>query len=213
MESIAKRLHIALDASGMSQTDLSKRTGINKASISTYLSGTYEPKQKNVFRLAEALDVSPSWLMGLAVPMREIPRDAPSDFLPPPKTYRVPILGEIACGEPIEAIENRDEFVEAPDFIKCDFALRCKGDSMTGARINDGDLVYIRSQPQVESGQIAAVMIDGETTLKKVYYHPNSLVLMPANPAYEPIILNSEVIDSEYVRVLGLAVGFTSTSL
>lgn len=213
MDSISKRLRIALDAAGLSQTELSKLSGINKASISTYLSGTYEPKQKNVFALAATLNVSPSWLMGLDVPMHEDTRHAPSDILPPPKTYRVPVLGDIACGEPIEAIENFEEFSEVPEFIKCDFALRCKGDSMTGARINDGDLVYIRSQPRVENGQIAAVMIDGETTLKKVYYHTNSLTLMPANPAYEPIFLNNDVIDNEYVRILGLAVGFTSAIL
>lgn len=212
METIAKRLRIALDASGLTQTELSKLTGITKPSISTYLSGKYEPKQANVFTLAETLDVSPEWLMGRDVPMhKEI--QAPANLIPFPSTYRVPVLGPIACGDPIEAIEQHDEYAEVPEYIKCDFALKCKGDSMIDARICDGDIVYIRSQPQVENGQIAAVQIAGEATLKKVFYQDGGVLLMPANPSHKPRFYSPSNMDNDRIMVLGLAVGFTSTNL
>ena len=128
-----------------------------------------------------------------------------------PRTYKVPLLGTIACGEPILAQENIDTYVNVPDDIKCDFTLRCKGDSMIGARIYDGDIVYIRQQPDVENGEIAAVLIDGietEATLKRVYKGDGQITLMAANEKYGPYVYVGD--DINRVRIIGKAVAFTS---
>ena len=135
----------------------------------------------------------------------------PSNILPLPKTRKVPLLGTIACGEPILASENIAAYLDVAEDIHCDFALRCKGDSMMDARILDGDVVYIRHQPDVENGEIAAVLIDGmetEATLKRVYKSEGQLMLTPANAAYAPRVFIGE--DIARVRILGKAVAFAS---
>lgn len=126
------------------------------------------------------------------------------------KLQKVPMLGDIACGKPIYANENFETYVDASADIKADFCLTAKGDSMTGARINDGDIVFIREQPIVENGQIAAVLIGNEVTLKRWFYHPeeNKLTLQPANQLYEAFTYTGE--DLEQIRCLGLAVCFMS---
>ena len=127
--------------------------------------------------------------------------------LPIPNMVKKPRLGSIACGEPILAVENMEGFDDVPENIHCDFTLICKGDSMIGARIHDGDLVYIRQQPDVENNEIAAVIIDEESvTLKRVYRDGDYLVLISENPSYPPILINGE----HTARIIGKAVGFTS---
>ena len=207
--SLSTRLREALTLRKMKQSELCARTGIGKSSISTYLTGAYEPKQRNIQKMAEALNVNERWLLGEDVPMERRP-DIYSipGILPLPETKIIPLLGTIACGEPLLAEENIEELLRIPSNIDAHFALRCKGDSMTGARIMDGDIVYIREQPEVENGQIAAVLIDGNATLKRVYYHPNLLILHPENPAYPEIIYRDA--ELEQVKILGRAVSFTS---
>lgn len=203
---VADNIKSAMKKAGVSQRELEEKTGIPHSAIQRYAAGaTDRIPISRLEKIADALGTTAALLLGWD--------DLPSDILPPPATKRVPLVGKIACGDPIEAIEDYDEFAEAPESVHCDFALRCEGDSMKDARILDGDIVYIRRQPQVETGQIAAVMIDGETTLKKVYYQDNGIVLMPANPNYAPIVLNESVIAPDYVKILGLAVGFTSTNI
>lgn len=135
-------------------------------------------------------------------------RPLPPNIIPMPNTYKVPLIGTIACGQPILAVEDADEIVEVPENVRADFALRCKGDSMIEARIYDGDIVYIRSQPEVENGQIAAVRIGDEATLKKVRVYPDMLILEPANQAYEPLVYRGEELND--IEILGKAVAFTS---
>lgn len=125
-----------------------------------------------------------------------------------PRMSSVPIIGEIACGVPILAEENIEEYVDLPEHIRADFALRCKGDSMTGARINDGDIVYIRQQPTVANGEIAAVRIENEATLKRVYRNGGTVILQPENPAYSPMAFTGDALND--VAILGKAVAFTS---
>lgn len=129
-------------------------------------------------------------------------------IIPMPETRKIPLLGTIACGTPILAAENLDGEVDIPKSIHADFALICRGDSMIGARIHDGDVVYIRQQPTVENGQIAAVLIDDEATLKRVYIYPDQLVLNAENPIYTPMIYAGDNRDT--IRIIGKAVGFTS---
>jgi len=123
----------------------------------------------------------------------------------------LPMLGEISCGEPIYIISEHDNYVAANSDLGADFCLRAHGDSMVGARIYDGDIVFIRRQDYVENGEIAAVAIDDEATLKRVYYYPDEskIILMPENPKYAPIVYINEELQS--VKILGKAVAFQST--
>ncbi len=134
----------------------------------------------------------------------------------PISTQKIRLLGDIACGEPIYADEDRESYVEAGTDIKADFCLRCKGDSMINARIMDGDIVFIRKQKYVENGEIAAVQIedeattDYEATLKRVYYYPDKelLILRPENPKYKDFVFSENEINK--VRILGKAIAFQS---
>lgn len=196
---------------GMKQIELATLSGISKYSISHYLKGDWEGKQDAVYELARALDVSEAWLMGYDVPpeRKTVAKGAPAippGFIPLPKMKKVPLIGAIACGDPITALQNREGEVDAPEDMRCDFALKCHGDSMTGAGIHDGDTVFIRIQPEVENGEIAAVRIGEEATLKRVYLHPDYIELRPENSAFESIIRRKE--DMNDVQIEGKAVGW-----
>lgn len=131
----------------------------------------------------------------------------PKNILPMPKMRKIPLLGTIACGEPILAAENIECEVDIPEDINADFALRCKGDSMINARIFDNDIVYIRQQDTVDNGEIAAVLIGDEATLKRVQLFADHIVLNPENPMYKPMVYWEEEMNS--VRIIGKAVAFT----
>lgn len=207
----ADRLKEIMERRDLKQVDIvrlcepySKEYGIRmgKSDISQYVSGKVEPGQDKLTILGLALNVSEAWLMGYDVPM------ARDSGLMPVEVQRVPLLGDIACGEPIVANQTYDVYVQAGGTVKCDFCLRAHGDSMIGARIHDGDIVFVHEQPTVENGEIAAVIIDDETTLKRFYAYSNKIVLQAENPKYEPIVYVGE--ETEHVRVLGKAVSFQS---
>lgn len=210
----ASRLSQALETRGMKAADLSKKTKVAEGTISCYINGRYEAKQNRVQVFAEALDVNPAWLMGYDVPMEaersqpaSAPRPIPKGFEPMPKMVKVPLVGSIACGTPILAQQNIEKIVDVPENIRCDFSLTCHGDSMEGAGIHDRDVVYIRIQPEVENGEIAAVRIGEEATLKRVYYQNGTLTLMPANAAYAPMVYTGPELND--VQIEGKAVGWT----
>lgn len=211
----AGRLSQALEVRGMKAADLSKKTKVAEGTISCYINGRYEAKQNRVQVFAEALNVNPAWLMGYDVPMEAeqqapqaiSPAPIPPGFIPMPKMKKVPLIGAIACGDPITALQNREGDVDVPEDVRCDFALKCHGDSMVGAGIHDGDVVYIHIQPEVENGEIAAVRIGDEATLKRVYYSGDTLTLMPANAAYAPLVYTGETLNE--VKIEGRAVGWT----
>ncbi|MEE0970128.1 MAG: S24 family peptidase [Clostridia bacterium] len=209
MTILSSRLKEALKNAKMSQADLAAATGIGKSSISTYLSGAYLPKQQNVSKMAKALGVSESWLIGKSDSIA-MPLPNTIDNIFPIEVKRFPILGEIACGEPIFAREDHESYITASGNIHADFCLVAKGDSMTGARICDGDVVFIKKQPIVDNGDIAAVIIGDEATLKRWYYYPEKkkLVLSAENSNYEPFVFIGE--ELEGVRCLGKAVCFMS---
>jgi repressor LexA len=119
-----------------------------------------------------------------------------------------PLLGEVACGTPIFAEENLDGYASYDGDVAADFCLYAKGDSMIDAGIRDGSIVFIKSQPIVDNGQIAVVLIEDEATLKRVYFDKDNkrMILNPANPAYAPIIVDSAQIECGNVRILGKAV-------
>ena len=133
--------------------------------------------------------------------------DLPANVFPI-QTKKVPLLGTIAAGVPIYADENFDGYRECTEDVDADFCLKIQGDSMIGARINDGDIVFIRKQPDVDDGEIAAVLIDDEATLKRVYKKKDSLVLQAENPKYAPIVCTAE--NCDMCRIIGKAIAFQS---
>lgn len=133
----------------------------------------------------------------------------PPGFEPLPQTVKRPLVGNIACGSPITAEENIEDYVDVPENIQCDFCLRCKGDSMIDAGIHDGDVVYIHITPQVENGQIAAVRIDGEATLKRFFWNEETqtMTLLAENRNFAPLVYTGPILET--VHVEGKAVGYT----
>lgn len=194
-------------AIGMSADELGDQIGKSRATIYRYESGDIEKVPTTIIeKMAKALHTPVDYLMGWDTESAIL---SGHGFLPPPTTIKKPRLGRISCGVPIDSAENFDGYDDVPDSIQCDFTLICEGDSMIGARIQDGDIVYIRQQPDVESGQIAAVLIDGtEKLLKRVLLKPNRIILQAENRAYEPLIFDDE--EMNRVSIIGRAVGFTS---
>lgn len=205
---------------------LSALSGVPKGTINKILNGeTRNPTIGTLNALAEALKCPIEWLSDdsaalPAPPRRVAPEDIPGVYrlgeggalknagdLLPVTRRRVPLIGAIAAGVPIYAEQALDA-TDCDAAMQCDFALRVRGDSMTGARIHDGDIVFIRRQDDVDDGQIAAVIIDDEATLKRVYHIKNGLQLLSENRSYPPMVFTFE----EYgtIRILGRAVGFTS---
>ena len=191
---------------GLTTDQLSSRSGVPKGTLNKLLNGeTKNPTGATLKKLADAMDCpvelfySPAEKLGCCI------RNA--DDLMPVHRRALPLLGEIAAGAPIYADEDA-ELVYCDDSLGCDFALRIRGDSMIGARIHSGDLVFIRSQDDVDDGEIAAVVVDGEATLKRVYHIKNGVQLISENPRYAPMIFTLEECDS--IRILGKAVGFQS---
>lgn len=206
---IGQRILLRRTQLGMTLDDIANEIGVARSTIQRYEKGTIQKiKLPVIDAIARALNVNPAWLCG-KTDNTEITCSIPDNIVPMPSTYKVPLIGTIACGKPILAAEDADEAVDVPEFIRADFALRCKGDSMINSRIFDGDIVYIRSQPTVENGQIAAVRIGDEATLKKVILFQDKLVLEPANPMYDPLVFRGE--EMNQVEILGKAVGFTSS--
>jgi repressor LexA len=188
---------------GYSLRDLEKISGLSVSSLNRWENGTSGGvKASSIQKLADALGCTPAFILGV-----EDDYSGYDNVEPLPRTKRVPLIGAIACGEPILAAENIEGEVDMPEHVKADFALRCKGDSMINARIYDGDIVYIRQQPTVDDGQIAAVLVDDEATLKRVHLYPDHIVLEPENPQYRPLSFWES--DMEHVRILGKAVAFT----
>ena len=189
---------------GLTQDEFGLRLGVKKNAVSKWECGrVYDIPSSKIKIMAEMFGVKPSYL---------IDDDAevlPPNVLPMPTLVSRPRLGSIACGEPILAEQNIEGYDQIPDFVKCDFTLLCKGDSMIGARIHDGDIVCIKQQPEVENGQIAAVLVDGdEATLKRFYFENGTVTLQAENPAYPPKVFTGD--DVNNVRVLGLATHFVS---
>lgn len=202
---IGARMHSRRAALGMTLQDVADRVHVARSTIQRYENGSIERmKLPVVFAIARALKVNPDWLIGKSEQMTV---GLPANVEPMPELRQIPLVGAIACGTPILAEQNIEEYVDLPRHIRADFALTCRGDSMEGAGICDGDVVYIRRQDQVLPGQIAAVLIDDEATLKRVYFSGSSVILQPENPAYPPMIYTGR--DAEQLRILGLAVAFT----
>ena len=194
---------------GMTKVRLAELVGYDRSMITKIEQGKVDLTQSKISAIAKALQTTTMKLMG-----DEEGDDTPSNILPLPKTRKIPLLGTIACGEPILATENVAEYVDMDTDIHADFALRCNGDSMINARIFDGDIVYIRKQNSVENGEIAAVLIDSvesesEATLKRFFRENDKIRLSAENPMYADKQYYGE--EMNQVRVIGKAVAFLST--
>ena len=206
--SVMKRLRIER---GITQEQLASLLKVSRSTIGMYETGSREPDFETCEAIADIFNVDMDYLMGRSNVERKHPitppTTVPPGFEPLPRMVKKPLIGDIACGQPITAEQNIAEYVDVPESVHCDFCLRCHGNSMVDAGIQDNDVVYIRAQPEVEDGEIAAVRIGGEATLKRVYYDGQSLTLMPANSSYRPKTYSGP--ELENIRIEGKAVGFT----
>ena len=195
----------------ITQDMLANIVGFNKSTIQRYESGKINKVKLPVIEaIASYLEVNPAWIVGKSSNKYLTYKDnkLPHPDLMPIKTKKWRVLGDIACGEPIYADEDFDSYIEAGADIPADFCVRAKGDSMINARIQDGDIVFIRKQPLVENGDIAAVVIEDGITLKRFYKHGDTVHLLAENPKYEPLIYSNE--ELEQIYIIGKAVAFQS---
>ncbi len=212
-----------------SMKEAAQKIGLPYTTYIGYEKGEREPNSEMLIKLADFFGVSVDYLIGnVNEPffyldneriLRDInsytdtptntPTKIPTGFRPLPRMVKKPLVGSIACGEPITAEENIEDYVDVPEHVKCDFCLMCKGDSMIDANIHDGDIVYIRADVDVPNGQIAAVRIGEEATLKRIYLdrENGSLTLVPANSQYAPMTFTGAALAD--VHIEGKAVGFT----
>ena len=200
------KINLLIKERGITGAELTRAIGIKSTgTYSQWNKGTTEISNKNLKRIADFFVVPVSYLVDDA--SRGTPQEAdaiPPGFSPMPEMATVPVVGRIACGTPILAEQNIECEVCVPSRWRASFALVCKGDSME-PKIHDGDLVAIRKQPEVENGEIAAVRIGEEATLKRVYKREGFLELRPENSNYESIILIGEKMAEATIE--GKAVG------
>lgn len=187
---------------GLSAEELGKKIGKNRATIYRYENNSIEKLPANVLvPLANALSITPGELI------KRNGDDSPS--LPAgtfkPVFKKVPLLGYVAAGKPLEDLNQDVSYVDVDGRYNVDFAVKVVGDSMIDIDINDGDIVFAKSMPEVENGQIGVVEIDHEKACLKRFYRSNdTITLISANPKYPPMVFNAE--NCESVTVRGLAV-------
>ncbi|MBQ2819503.1 MAG: helix-turn-helix domain-containing protein [Clostridia bacterium] len=198
---IGQRIKQLREDANLTQEAVAKRIGVATQTIFKYEKEivTNIPLE-NIQKLADVFGISPAALMGWGGVNNIIPV----------RVRSLPLIGDIACGKPITADRTFDTYATADCELKVDFALKCKGDSMINARIFDGDTVFIREQDMVENGEIAAVVIGDEATLKRVYYYPEDgkMVLAAENSAYSPLVYQGA--ELEQIRIIGKAIAFQS---
>lgn len=201
------RLRMLRRDKGLSQTQLGNVLGLSTSTISMYENGNREPDFETLELIADYFNVDIGFILGKSDTITRVKEQSfnISKFpnIKPVRYKKVPLLGEIACGEPIYANEERGAFVDCDEDIPADFCLKAHGDSMIGARIYDGDIVFVMKQSIVDNGEIAVVVIDDEATLKRLYFYPDEqmLSLRPENPAFEEIIYRGK--ELENVVILG----------
>ena len=205
-------------ANDLSMDNFGKLASLSKAYISILERGSNPRNNKPVIpsidtlrAIAQAMNMDLNELINLLDDNQKIKlseNEIPEGFSPPPEMVLKPLVGKIACGTPILAEQNIEDYINVPKDVKCDFLLTCDGDSMIDAGIRSGDVVYLIKQPDIDhNGQIAAVRVDGEATLKKVFKYQDKVVLQPANANYEPLVYIKEEINDLVIE--GIATGFT----
>lgn len=200
--SITDKLLSLMKEKNYSYADLEKLTSYSRSTLQRYFTGNTEKIPLDLIEeIAPIFGVTAAYLAGWEDDLPSYPG------IMPVEKKRFPFLGEIACGEPIYADEEHNVYLESDSSIKADFCLRCKGDSMTGDNINDGDVVFIRKQDAVNNGDIACVIIDDEATLKHIYLTDNTVSLVSSNLSYPPIVYKED--DCKTIKILGKAVALS----
>ena len=205
-------------ANDLSMDNFGKLASLSKAYISILERGSNPRNNKPVIPSIDTLRaIAQAMNMDLNELINLLDDNQKSNYLkmkflkaspPPPEMVLKPLVGKIACGTPILAEQNIEDYINVPKDVKCDFLLTCDGDSMIDAGIRSGDVVYLIKQPDIDyNGQIAAVRVDGEATLKKVFKYQDKVVLQPANANYEPLVYIKEEINDLVIE--GIATGFT----
>lgn len=190
---------------GLTQKEVADAVGVSEGTVSRWESGEIANMGRSkIFALSKTLGLTPAEVMGIE---EKGQKNIPANLIPLNSVTYIPLVGTIACGTPILAEQNIEKKILLPDMVKADFALRCKGNSMMNAGINDGDIAFIRSQKVVENGEIAAVQItnyESEATLKKVYLSETSITLVAQNPEFEPLTFTGE--EMNCVEIIGKCV-------
>lgn len=211
MKDFSEQLKKVMELRGISQTELCEKTGIPKSAMSQYLSGAFKPKQARTYILAEALHTTPEYLMGTL----DNPDPAPELKSPlhiirytPEQMTPLPVIGRVAAGYTCLAEQVIEGYALADPSSLTEgyehFWLRVKGDSME-PDIQDGDLVLVRSQETVDSGDCAVVIVDEEDGLvKNIEFGSNYVSLISKNPSYPPRIFVEE--EANRLRIVGKVV-------
>lgn len=194
-----KNLNKYLDSFQMNQADLANRLSVNKSVVSSWLSGSRYPRMNTMEKIANIFNIEKSDLIENKSEEQSLPRQA--------KGTRIPVLGRVAAGIPIEAIEDVEDWEEIPESMAKSgeyFALKIKGKSME-PRIMEGDVVIVRKQPYVDSGDVAIVLVNGtDATVKQVTRSENGITLIGWNPSvFSPQVYNNEQIKSLPIQILG----------
>ena len=205
---LAERIRALRKEKGLSLEQLAEMIGTSRQTVYRYETGaiTNVPHEK-IEALARALGTTPSRLMGWdnedrLSSLNYIEGTKLSDIT----KRRLPVLGNVACGEPLFATEETGYYVSVSSDISADFCLTARGDSMINARIFDGDILFVKQQDSVDDGEIAVVLIEDEATVKRVYFNREDgiLTLMPENPTYKPMRYMGRELDR--IRILGKVV-------
>ena len=197
---LGEKIRLLRHQRGMTLEEVGDACGVGKSTVRKWESGQIANMRRDKIALvANALGVTPAYLMG----WDESP--ALPAGLSPVRKRRIPMIGHVAAGVPIMAEREYEEYEDDTYGISCDYVLRVEGDSME-PRIMDGDVVYVREQPDVDDGQIAVVGVDDSVTLKVVYHIQNGLQLISLNPKYKPMIYNRD--NTDYLAIIGLAVAY-----
>lgn len=219
-DTFANRLKKALDYNNMKPVELANKTGINKSLISNYLSGSFKAKQNKLDVIARVLNVSEAWLMGYDVDMdrewfeekepSELTIDNARYIETTTKTIKIPLLGKVPAGVPIEAIEDLLGYEEIPMSMLRNgndyFALKVEGDSMYPEYMS-GDIIIVRQQPDCCSGDDCIVMVNGDdATFKRVVKQEKNIILKPLNSKYEPYVFSEYDIMTKPVKIIGIAI-------
>lgn len=197
MNTFGDKLRQAMEKAEMNATELSEKTGISKSTISRYLSGGYIAKQRNLLKLSRALHVDPKFLFSDAV--EELDANL--------KVYKIPIVGKVVAGTPIDAIENITDYIRVTNPAAADgsyYALHVTGASME-PEMREGDLVIVHKQDYFDSGDICIVLVNGnEATVKKVIKSDQGITLIGFNATvYPPHFYNARQVEELPVRVIG----------
>lgn len=196
----SRNLQRYMDLFGFNQKDIAEKIKTNKSVVSSWINCTRYPRMNTIERLASLFGIEKS----------DLTDDKDTSAPPRVKGVRIPILGKVVAGIPLEAIEDIEGYEEITPEMAAKgeyFALHVKGDSMTPS-LRDGDTVIVRKQDYIESGETAIVLVNGdEATVKRVKYQENGVILIGENPTvYPPHFYTKEEIESLPVRIIGKVV-------